>query len=553
MKKIILITVIFVLIVDYARSDFLGIYDNGNEGADDSVWVYISMWDSLALKFESPDTIYINRFDPSGDTLSVDTITSLTSYNYADGFYMKRYRAGGTPGQYTVNARGSGNGNYYSLANHAYFVNDVGPADFLSTADSPSNWGVMKISGTGHVAPDFDDIAGELDEDELASETIDQIADSTRQLVWKTLLVPGYPSDGDTASSILYRVYNYVDGNGSGGIDADIENISFDIEDIKTATDKLEFDASDSLITKGYTGGVCSVPDSLLEIVTKIDTMYVSIGRPGVSGQSPSLHMKIGLGYDGQAGTGNVQDHLDSLTAYTGKHNLSVPGIVSLHNKFGDYPGSAGPGNNVKDDISAIGATGGGTEPETLIVLAAADSTLIQGARATIRTLDQSTTKVCGLATDVSGRLILALDPGGYWIEMTANNYIMAKDTLDIVSGGGTDTLLMSMFDPGNPPEPYLCRVYGWVYDISGDSLSGIEITAEISREYHPVKYENAVITPFTKSTVTDSTGYWSIDLIPSELLSNASSKYMFTIKYQSGVVYRTKAIVPGLSGWQMQ
>ena len=101
MKKIFLAIIVFALTVNIARADFLGIYDNGNDGADDSVWVYLSMWDSLALKFEVPDTIFIDRFDPYGDTVSADTITSLTSLSFADGFYMKRYRAGGTSGQYS--------------------------------------------------------------------------------------------------------------------------------------------------------------------------------------------------------------------------------------------------------------------------------------------------------------------------------------------------------------------------------------------------------------------------------------------------------------------
>jgi len=519
MNKPVLIVILFLITANLAWADFLGVYDKGNENADDSIWVYISMWDSLALKPEAPDTLFIYRFDPGGDTLTADTVVSLSSFNFASGFYMKRYRAGGQEGQYIVHAVGSGNGNYYSLADHSYYVNDGGIGDMLIKSDTPANWADMKITGGGYVSPNFDDINGQLDNSELASGAIHEIADSTRQLVWRTMLVPGYPGDGDTASALLYRIYTYVDGNGAGGIDADISDLN-DIDSNAVYLAVLSALMADSATVDTGDGSYAhaslksgSIPDSLLAMVAKLDTLYASVGRPGVSGETPSLHMKIGLGYNGQAGAGN----------------------------------------NIKDDVAAIGATGGGAEPETLIVLSSTDSTKIQGARVTAKTVDQTTTKVAGLPTDVDGELILALDSGSYWLEITANNYNQTKDTITVPAGGNTDTLFMPMFDPGSPPDPGLCRVYGWVYDIGGDSLAGAEITAEIPRTYHPAKYDNVVITPYSKSTVTDSSGYWFLDLIPTSLLSNSQSKYMFTVKYQSGVIYRSECEVPDQSGWQLQ
>jgi len=519
MKKPAVILIIFLLFANLVRADFLGVYDKGNDNADDSVRVYITMWDSLALKPEAPDTLFIYRFDPNGDTLTADTIASPGALNFASGFYMKRYRAGSQEGQYIVHAVGSGNGHYYSLADHCYYVNDGAIGDLLVTADTPGNWGDMKISGDGHVSPDFDDINGELDNSELAPGAIHEIADSTRQLVWRTMLIPGYPGDGDTASALLYRIHAYVDGNGAGGIDADINGLN-NIDSNAVYLAALSALMADSATVDTGDGSYAhatlksgSIPDSLLAMVTKLNSVHASVGLPGVSGEIPSLHMKIGLGYNGQAG----------------------------------------PGNNIKDDVAAIGATGGGAEPETLIVLSATDSTKIQGARVTAKTVDQTTTKVAGLPTDIDGKLILALDAGSFWLEITANNYNQVRDTITVPVGGNTDTLFMSMFDPGGPPDPGLCRVYGWVYDIGGDSLADVEITAEIPRAYHPVKYGNVVITPFSKATVTDSTGYWYLDLIPTSALSNINSKYMFTVKYQSGVIYRSETAVPDQSSWQLQ
>jgi len=241
----------------------------------------------------------------------------------------------------------------------------------------------------------------------------------------------------------------------------------------------------------GSSGGTCEIPDSLLGIVSKIDSTLKS------------------LGYDGSS---------------------------SLHDK-----------------VDGFSISGGGSEPETLIILAEHDSTLVQGARVTMRTIDQSTTKVDGLLTDVNGRLILELDPDSYFVAVTANNYVQIKDTVQVAEGGGTDSLWLQLFDPGSPLGPNLCRVYGWIYDIGGGSLAGIEVTAEIPRQFHPVKYDNVIITPFSKATITDSTGYWQIDLLPSELLSATGSKYLFTIKYQSGVIYRRETAVPDAAAWQLQ
>jgi hypothetical protein len=155
--------------------------------------------------------------------------------------------------------------------------------------------------------------------------------------------------------------------------------------------------------------------------------------------------------------------------------------------------------------------------------------------------------------TDISGRRQIELDPASYVIIITANNYVQIIDTITVVTGGGLARFYMTQFDPGAPISPGLCRVYGWVYDIGAGSISGLEITAEIPPKYQPIKYNNVVITPYIKSVITDSTGYWQIDILPNSDLSRNDSKYLFTIKYNSGVAYRVEAIVPRAASWQLQ
>ena len=516
------ITILLCLALTIAQADFLGIYDDGIENSDDSVWVYISMWDSLALKFEQPDTLFIYRYMPCGEILTADTITSLTGLNYGGGYYMKRYWAGGDIGQYTVHILGTGGGNYYSMADHNYLV-----------IETPIN--------------------------ELSANSIGDVADSSRQLVWKTMLAPGYPSNGDTASALLYRIHSYVDGNGAGGIDYDIEQLN-DIDSVGVYLAMLSVFMTDSATVDTGAGSFAhcaiksgSIPDSLLEAVTDIDSIRAWVGSPYHSSFIPSLHMKIGLGYSGASGDGNIKDQLDTVRIYLGKDGASLPNYTSLHDKLGAYAGISGVGNNVKDDLAAFVLNGGGTEPETLFVFSLEDTSRIQGARVNVRSVDQTTLIASGLHTSYDGKLLLALNPDSYWVELNAYGFNQVFDTLIVSDGGGTDSLFMARFDPGEPPDPGLCRVYGWVYDIAGDSLADIEVTAEIPREYHPVKYDRLIITPFCKSTQTDSTGYWQLDIIPSTEFSREDALYLFTVKNSEGVIYRAKTEVPKCPSWQLQ
>lgn len=244
----------------------------------------------------------------------------------------------------------------------------------------------------------------------------------------------------------------------------------------------------------------------------------------------------------------SVAARIDSIFASVG-----IFSDTSVTAKLGSYSGAVGDNNNIKDDIAAVSTQGGGTEAETLFVFDN-DTTAIEGVSVTVRNLDQTSTIVPGNRTDSSGKLFLELDPDSFVVALYANNYIQPDlDTIKVATGGGTDTLWMNRFDPGNPPSANLCRVYGWVYDITGDSLEGVTVIAGIPPEYHPVKYSNVIITPFKKTTETDSSGYWQIDLFPNSVLSDADSKYLFIIEYPSGVVFRTRVEVPDSASWQLK
>ncbi len=244
----------------------------------------------------------------------------------------------------------------------------------------------------------------------------------------------------------------------------------------------------------------------------------------------------------------SIAARIDSILA-----SLGIYSDTTIQAKLGAYPGGPGDNKNIKDDIANLAVAGNGTEPETLYVFSQ-DSTAIEGAAVTIRNIGQTSTKSAGLRTDINGRLIMDLNPESLVVALHANDYLQLDlDTIVVAAGGGSETLLMTRFDPGNPPSPDLCRVYGWVYDITGDSLENIDVTAQIPAEYQPVKYYDVLITPYMKTTRTDSSGYWQIDLFPNSLLSVPDSRYLFSIEYPSGVILKSKAAVPDSISWRFK
>lgn len=206
--------------------------------------------------------------------------------------------------------------------------------------------------------------------------------------------------------------------------------------------------------------------------------------------------------------------------------------------------------------VDNLSLSGGGTEPETLIVLASADSTQLQGVRVTIRTIDQSTVKVDGLTTDVNGKLILDLDADSFFVALSANNYIQKNDTIVVAGGGQTDTLFMEAFDPGSPSSADLCIVYGWVYDIHGDSVKGAEVTVEILSDSSEVGITSDGVWinlySYKRKTETDVTGKFSLEVYKTSALSDTSSTYLFSIKQASGRVVRVISDVPDSSTFKL-
>jgi len=169
-----------------------------------------------------------------------------------------------------------------------------------------------------------------------------------------------------------------------------------------------------------------------------------------------------------------------------------------------------------------------------------------------IQVLDSTESSTIGLLTsDSQGRGFFALDNGIYCVRLYKPGWqFTVPETLRV--NGNEDTIYYAdAFDPGNPHLVNLCRVYGWIYDIKNQPVVGAKIEASIKRV--PVRYQNVVISPYYKYTVTDEDGFWYLDLYPNSILNPSETKYIFKLFSPSGTILRLETGVPDQGSWELQ
>ncbi len=193
--------------------------------------------------------------------------------------------------------------------------------------------------------------------------------------------------------------------------------------------------------------------------------------------------------------------------------------------------------------IQLMPQLGSGAYPCTLFVFDETAATAISGATVTMFNTDESALVATG-RTDSNGRLIFALDAGDYIAYGRALNYLRnSAATINVTSSGANDTLSLDRFDPGIPLDGNLCRVYGYVHDLHGDPIAEVVVKAAIPG--NSLTANGAVISPFATAALTDTLGYWCLDLIPSKLIDPDTTQYDFSIYYPTGTILRRAITVP--------
>ena len=196
--------------------------------------------------------------------------------------------------------------------------------------------------------------------------------------------------------------------------------------------------------------------------------------------------------------------------------------------------------------------SGAGSGANSVVIRCKQSSDSSNIALAQIQVLDSTENSTVGLLTsDSQGRGFFALDNGTYCVRIYKPGWQFTVPETLKVSGDEDTTFYAFAFDPGSPPQPSLCRVYGWIYDINNQEVVGAKIEAGIKTI--PLRYQNIIISPYYKSTTTDEEGYWYLDLYPNSALNPSDTKYIFFVYSPSGTILRIETTVPDQGSWELQ
>jgi hypothetical protein len=205
---------------------------------------------------------------------------------------------------------------------------------------------------------------------------------------------------------------------------------------------------------------------------------------------------------------------------------------------FGDY---------LDAEVSGIG-TGGGAYSVSIVAVDTLTGQTVPGVRVAVRNLEQTGLLAVG-ATDPSGTVRFNLDVGQFLLTADAPGYLFTPFDSLLVAGPVTDSVRGRRFDPGDPGSPTLCRVYGFVYGVGGSPEAGAVVSAGLPKGIS--RTDELIISPSAVTAITDSTGYFQLDLIPSASL-DSSPKYELTVTRADGAILRKRLTIPSQASWPL-
>jgi hypothetical protein len=255
--------------------------------------------------------------------------------------------------------------------------------------------------------------------------------------------------------------------------------------------------------------------------------------------------------------------HADSLGGYS--FNVRAFGVSGQlpHTSYAYTVVNGGPVGN--DDLARVIAdsnlardatkadyqstTGPGAIPVYVHCLSAQDSTSIQGVRLNVLLAADHAPKHRTMSAG-DGWAAMTLEEYDHVVYATANNYFFAVPACTLIVDGDSlrDTIWATAFDPGSPGSAELCRVYSWIYDVAGVAVEDASITARLVGI--AVRYGDVVVSPYEKSTTTDSNGYWFVDVLPNVCLTPDTVLYEFTLRQIGGPILRQTVSVPDTTAW---
>jgi len=320
-----------------------------------------------------------------------------------------------------------------------------------------------------------------------------------------------------TSDEDMARIYDTTQRAYRGAVDDTLTLLAGDVDDIKVVTDKLTFDAQDSLVVSGdgiTAGSGQSFDDSITTIYGVLDKL-----------------------------TFDAQDSLivsgDGITAGSGQSFGDT--ITTMYTAL----------NAVRDSMeeaSQVGGTGSGSDPLEVYVFNDADTSAINNALVTVDTKWDGAGTEYATITDGSGKATFGMTDGDSLLLIaTLPAFSTAFDSLIKASGTDVDSLFLTGHSVGNPEAANICSVYGFLYDITGDSIAGAMVKFTLSSSVDTLIDGTVAIIPKVATTHTEASGYFSIGVTPNAIIDTKSS-YSIEVKKGTLIDRTFKVFVPDSS-----
>ncbi len=547
MKKIVLVSTLLLLIPFCLKSSGVPIVNNSGNSSEDTLTFNILNLLPSGNPADKLDSGYFTVFKSNTDDVVFRDSSAGVSMTGVDSFVI-----GGDVVYYFHRAAADIDG-IGAVGTYSY--------NFLSVYDDSSmrtpTLGQFQITGW-----ELDDIG---DSTGLAARSAEMSLDSLHLLIDSLMAIldtlqnqDDWVSAFDNATDKVTPTDTTASGHGiltySGGTDstfllkrfaisgANSTSGSFYVENSSVNSPAVFFDANGAgstsigLLTDGGSG---------IGIYTKGSTIDIGLGVSGTieNGSGGKILMDNNVVYADTIANRVLEDSssykiFDSAQVASSVWNTPQ----SNHTNAGTF------GKYLDTEISGLSGGGGGYSYQ-LVVIDSGVSQIIPGVGLTIRNLDQSVLIAVG-TTDILGTASFNLNAASYIAIASSPGYIFENFDTVVVAGAGVDTVYGWQFDPGTPADPSLCRVYGYLYDIEGSPEDGATVAAWLPSGVS--RLGSTIVSPFSKETKTDDSGYFYIDLIPSADLTPATSKYEIAITLSDGTVLRERLLIPDLSSWML-
>jgi len=240
-----------------------------------------------------------------------------------------------------------------------------------------------------------------------------------------------------------------------------------------------------------------------------------------------------------------IAERADSGAVSNGPDSASIAGWV-WNTPYANHAVDGTFGGNLDAKISGIGA-GSGVYSYSLVTFNTGLQQVIPSVSVAIRNLGQTALLAVGV-TNSSGAVSFNLDAGKYLAVARAPGYLFECHDTITVGGDAADTVFGALFDPGVPAGPQLCRVYGHLYDLSGNPRQGTTVSAALPSGV--VRFDGVIVSPTGIVATTDEDGYFYLDLIPSSLLEPSGALYEISISSTGGAILRQRVTIPDATSW---